>query len=198
MSRPPFRLFPPVASLLAMSLLTLASCAVAPKQVTLFVGPNVAADTVGQGVQVALAVTDRREAMPPRDNALPAKITSKPEAVLDEQVKRILIKKGFTVSERPTGGAALIVTIKRLAYSTPAKSSQGMETANVELIFSARLNRHVLTRTYRVNYERQVVLTPFADLSGHLLNQALTAALESFAKDAPMFSLLAGQPLDVQ
>ncbi len=187
------RLFAPLAVLLSLSL---GACAVTPKTVTLFVGPEITRDTVGEGSTITLVVTDQRLPQTPTANALPARIKPDPVQELDRQVTHILLRKGFNVLERPTGGPVLMVSIDKLDYTTPAKPSQGLEAAHVVLTFSARAGRTILTRTYRANYERQVVLTTFADLSGHLLNQALTHALESFAKDDQLLALLAGKPAE--
>jgi uncharacterized lipoprotein YajG len=190
----------PFSLLLAGIVLLGAGCAYSPQQIKLAPAALIAPSDRGQGIVVAVEVTDERPSkkIGQRSDAygMGAEITSHDDiaAVVAAEIKRGLIAKGYRVAKPGDKGAAsLQVEIRLLEYGT----STGFFTGGIHLrsALKAEANHggHVYEKLYRSEREERVAIVPTAETNAQWINRSLAEAIQQLFADAALLDFLSAK-----
>ncbi len=183
--------------LLMMAALVLAACAPASQTVRLDPRPDVAQSEEGQGITVALAVTDAREehviGFRDGDRGGSARIEpyEDPALGIRRGVERALVRRGFEVVDADAAAdRRLRVELEDLYY----ERSPGVVTRGIHLEgrMSARAEQdgQSYTGVARARSERRMVHSPGETENEQMINEVVTRMLERLLDEAPLREML--------
>jgi len=187
-----------ISSLLVIiAMLASAGCAFKPQKANIAPTISVMASSEGNGVAVAVRVTDERpsKSLGRRGTAYgaAAEITAAQDiaAVVHKEIIDGLKKKGFTiVDDTGTSNTKLSVEVRLLEYST----SQGFWTGGVNIRGALKAvagrNGKVYEKMYRTDKEERVLVVPTADTNEKWINDALSEILGQLFDDKGLMLFL--------
>lgn len=177
--------------------LLLNGCAWVKQSATLRLDPVIASSQIGNGVRVAVRVTDRRPSTTIGYRGMDSKnaaITTKQDvaALFQEKVIDGLKKKGFdAVAYEGERGRVLNVEIRLIDYSTDMEFWKGSAKVQAELVAVVPKDGTRFEQVYFAERKEAIVEAPRAKTNERLINSVITGSLQKLFDDPRLMNYLA-------
>jgi len=186
-----------LAAIQALALVVLSGCAWVPQTATLKPDINVEPSTLGNGVVLAVRVSDRRPSPVIGHRGVDSKnaaITTRQDvtALFLEKILSGLTRKGFTAEPfEGQSGRLLVVEIRQINYTTDMEFWKGIVQAEVTLVASMVKDGVKFEQVYSGKRTETTVEAPRAKTNERLINAAMTDALRRLFEDERLLRYLA-------
>jgi uncharacterized lipoprotein YajG len=175
----------------------LSGCAWVPQTATLNPTPRITPSSVGNGVDVAVRVLDRRPSQTLGHRGLESKNAAiKTEqnvaALFQERIIEGLTRKGFSaVPHEGQPGRLLTVEIRQIDYTAEMEFWKGVAKTEVTLNVSVIKDGVRFERNYSGKRSEKTIEAPSAKTNERLINNAITDALQRLFEDQSLMRYLA-------
>jgi uncharacterized lipoprotein YajG len=175
----------------------LSGCAWVPQTATLNPAPRITPSAVGNGVTVAVRVTDRRPSKTIGRRGLESqnaaiKTEQDVPALFQRRIIEGLTRKGFSaVSYEGQSGRLLTVEIRQIEYTAEMEFWKGVAQTDVTLGASMIKDGVTFERVYSGKRSEKTLESPSAKTNERLINDAISDALQRLFEDESLLRYLA-------